>query len=184
MPLTGITIRPPSATCSTSSSGSSRGSAETSTRSYGASVGQPKCQGRPARSVPTAGRAAARLARPNSTSVGSSSTPMTAPVGPVRWASSAVVQPDPDPTSRTRSPLAHLEQPQHRLHRPRLGVGLAAADLDRAVVGRPPASQPREEPGARSRVERLGHPVLHPPECGTTRTNQRQTAAASGKLPP
>ena len=46
----------------------------------------------------------ARLAAPNSTRSGSSSTPSTSPVGPVRWASSAVVHPEPLPTSSTRSP--------------------------------------------------------------------------------
>ena len=66
--------------------------------------------GRPSRSgsacsIRAQGRSMrARLARPNSTSVGSSSTPITSPVGPVRCARSAVDQPEPAPTSRTRSP--------------------------------------------------------------------------------
>ncbi len=45
--------------------------------------------------------AAVEVLVPKSTRSGSSSTPSTRPVGPVSWARSAVVQPDPQPTSST-----------------------------------------------------------------------------------
>ena len=43
-----------------------------------------------------------RLSAPQTASSGSSSTPRTEPALPVRWASSAVLHPDPAPTSSTR----------------------------------------------------------------------------------
>ena len=64
---------------------------------------------------PRAGRRASRLRVPNSTSSGSSSTPSTRPRGPVRWASSAVVQPEPRADVEHPLALVHVEQPQHRL---------------------------------------------------------------------
>ena len=75
-------------------------------RSYAASRGHPRTPAFAFSMRAHGWSVAARLRRPNLTRDGSSSTPMTLPSGPVRWASSAVVQPDPEPTSSTLSPGA------------------------------------------------------------------------------
>ena len=106
--------------------------------------------------------------------------------GPVRCASSAVLQPDPDPTSSTRCPGPHVEQPQHRLDRPRLRVGLAVPDRERAVVAGHPPLAARQEAGARKGLERGPDGVHRPPSqppgrfLGGSGTNIDVRAAYSG----
>ena len=60
-----------------------------------------------------------------------------------------MVQPEPDPTSSTRWPGRTSSSSSIALDRARLAVGLAVADVERAVVPRPPPLRPREEPLAR-----------------------------------
>ena len=128
--------------------------AETRIRSYGAWSGRPSTPGRAGRIDAHGWKVRARFAEPSSTSDGSSSTPSTEPVGPVRCASSAVDQPEPDPTSSTRHPGLHRQQPQHRLDGAGLGVGLAGPDVERPVVRRPEPLPPGQETPARVGRER------------------------------
>ena len=100
-----MTITPSSASWATSSSGSSRGSAETRIRSYGAPSGQPSTPGAAVRIEAHGCPVARQVRRPERRPAPAPAPrPTTSPVGPVRWASSAVVQPDPAPTSSTRCP--------------------------------------------------------------------------------
>ena len=98
----------------------------------------------PAHGIPSA----ATAAEPDSTRSGTRSTPSTDPVGPTSSASSAVVQPEPGPDVEHPVSRVDVEQLDHRVHRARLAVGLAVPDVQRAVVARPAADRPREEPRA------------------------------------
>ena len=158
VPATGITIRPGSPSWSTSAWGRAGLPPRRGCGPRGRGRGR-RAPRRSASWIPAHGiRAPSRFAAPHRASAGSSSTPTTSPSGPVRWASRAVVQPDPEPTSSTRWPGSHVEQPQHVGDGAWLGVRLPVPDEDRAVVGRRGRAAPGEEAGARHCGEGLAPP--------------------------
>ena len=106
---------------------------------------------------PTAGRSASRFVAPHAASSGSSSSPSTTPSGPTSRASSAVVQPDPEPTSRTRAPTGTCEQPEHRRDGARLRARLPVPQRQRPVLVRAVALLRGQEPLAGELAHRVGH---------------------------
>ena len=82
---------------------------------------------------------------------------------PVRWASSAVRPAGPGTDVEDVLAGPHVEQPQHRLDRARLGVRLAVADLDRPVEAgaRAVATRAGNRSGAPRPWRRRRHPSAH-----------------------
>ena len=72
--------------------------------------------------------------------------------------------PEPEPTSRTRSPGTHLEQHEHRRDRARLGVRLAVTDRERSVEAGAAACRAGQEPRPGHRVEGGSDRVHHSTE--------------------
>ena len=105
VPRTGITIRPPSPSWSTSSCGSVLRLGRHQDPVVRRAVRQAEhVRRRPGDRWPTAGRSRPGWPRRSPPGRPRSPRPSTSPSGPVRWASSAVVHPEPEPTSSTRCP--------------------------------------------------------------------------------
>ena len=165
-----------------------RGSAETRIRSYGASSGRPSTPGtagsdrRPR--LPGRGRGWPVRTRP---APAPARRPSTSPSGPTRCASRAVVQPDPAPTSSTRWPGRTSSSRSIASTVRGWELVWPPADLERAVVRRPPALAARQEALPRAGLERgtdgvhaLVPALVHGPDCATT----GELSAACGRLAP
>ena len=161
-PATGTTSRPGAASWSSSAAGSSRASADTRTRSYGASAGTPEHPGRggvdPRPRLAGAGEVHRAARGQLGLELDAHDHPRGAgQVGEQRGRPAG-------PGTDVEHPVAgaHRQQAQHRRHRPRLAAGLAVADVEGPVERRVPPLVAGQEAGAGHRLER-GTDGVHPP---------------------